>query len=39
MILQQQEQNLGQVVDVALVDQLVMGRVDAALVDAKDVFV
>lgn len=39
---QQQEnkaQYLGQAVDVALVDQLVVGWVDAALVDAEHVFI
>lgn len=30
---------LGQIVDVALVDQLVVGWVDAALVDAKHIFI
>lgn len=32
-------QYLGQAVDVALVDQLVVGWVDAALVDAEHVFI
>lgn len=31
--------DLGQAVDVALVDQLVVGWVDAALVDAEHVFI